>query len=83
MKRLYIYWKKGKAVELLIMLFPATPESWDNSFGISTDYGLDGQSSIPGRERSSSGVQTEFGALPASYPLGIEGSFPRSKAAGV
>jgi hypothetical protein len=53
--------------------------SGDSSVGIPTSYGMDGRDSIPGRgERFCliHRVQTGSGAHPASYPMGIEDSFP-------
>jgi hypothetical protein len=54
--------------------------NWESSVTAVTDYGLDDRSSIPhnGNDFSCSPcVQTGSGALPASYPMGTEGSFPR------
>jgi hypothetical protein len=47
-------------------------------------YGLDDRGSIPDRIGNFSlrhRVQYGFGAQPASYPIGTEGSYPGSKAA--
>jgi hypothetical protein len=60
----------------------------DSSVGIGLGYGLDDRGS---RVRFSAGagnfslhhgVQDGSGIHPASYPMGIRGSFPGSKAAG-
>jgi hypothetical protein len=59
-----------------------------STVGIATDYGLDDGEigvRIPVRSRIFSFlhvVQTGSGAHPASYPMGMWGSFPRDKAAG-
>jgi hypothetical protein len=62
--------------------------SWGSVVSIVTGYGLDGQrvwSSDLGRGKififSMSSRLSE--AHPASYPMGVWGSFPRGKAAGV
>jgi hypothetical protein len=49
-----------------------------SSGGIATGYGLNNPGSILGRARFSllHNVQTDSGAHPASYPMGIGGSFP-------
>jgi hypothetical protein len=62
--------------------------SRDSSVGIALGYGLDDRGS---RVRFPTGtgnfslhhrVQHSSGAHPASYPMGIRGSFPGGKAAG-
>jgi hypothetical protein len=50
-------------------------------------YRLDDQGAIPGRDNDGNfslhhSVQTGSGAHPASYPMGIQGSYLGSKAAG-
>jgi hypothetical protein len=59
--------------------------SSDSSVVVATGYGLDGRDSIPGKARDFSllhNIQTCSEIHPASYPIGIGGSFPWSKAAG-
>jgi hypothetical protein len=61
--------------------------SWDSSVGIAAGYGLDDRGV---RDRVPAGSRTflsthrpeQLGAHPASYPMGIGGSFPAVKAAG-
>jgi hypothetical protein len=58
--------------------------SRDSSVGIPTGYGLDDRVRFPagtGNLYLRHRVQTGFGAHPASYPVGIGGSFPGVKAA--
>jgi hypothetical protein len=46
--------------------------------GIATDYGLDGQGSVPDRDKRFSvihSIQTGSGVHPASYTMGTGGSF--------
>jgi hypothetical protein len=65
-----------------------TQKSHDSSVGIALGYGLDDQDS---RVRFPAGagnfslhycVQNGSGAHPASYPMGVGGTFPGGKAAG-
>jgi hypothetical protein len=59
--------------------------SQDTAVGIATGYGMDGQGSIPGRDRDFSllhGVKTGSGVHPVSYAMGTGGCFPCGKAAG-
>jgi hypothetical protein len=57
----------------------------DTSVGIEKYYGLDGRGSIPGRDKgylySAQRPYRLSGSLslPASYPVGARGSFPRVK----
>jgi hypothetical protein len=54
-----------------------------SSGGIATGYGMDDQGSIPGRVSDSSllhKAHTGYGAHPAPYPVGIQGSFPSGEA---
>jgi hypothetical protein len=53
--------------------------SRDSSVDIATSYPLDGRGTDSSILHS---VQTDSGAHPASYPLGIEDSLPGVKAAG-
>jgi hypothetical protein len=52
------------------------------SVGTEKGYGLDGRNSIPGRGKSFSysNLQTCSGAYPASYSMGVRGSFLEGKA---
>jgi hypothetical protein len=57
----------------------------DSSVGIATGHGLDGWGSISGRDGGFSllhSVQTGSWTHPASYPMGIGGSFPNGNAVG-
>jgi hypothetical protein len=67
---------------------PRMLQSRDSSFGIALGYGLDDRGS---RVRFPAGAENfslhhrvlnGSGALPAPYPMGTRGSFPRGKAAG-
>jgi hypothetical protein len=59
--------------------------SWDSSVDIATGYALDGRGiwvQLPtGTKDSYLSVQTGSGAHPATYPMGIGGSFPGGKVA--
>jgi hypothetical protein len=61
-----------------------TPGNWYSSFGISTNYELEGPGFIPFSATFFllHRVQTDSGVHPASYTMGTEGSFPGGKAAG-
>jgi hypothetical protein len=72
----------------LIKHINVSMKSRDSSVGIATGYGLDDRSSRV-RFRAGAGsfslhhrVHNCSGAHPASYPMGIGGSFPVGKAAG-
>jgi hypothetical protein len=74
--------------EEVIRVNKSRREICDSSVGIATGYGLDdrmmgvqfpaGAGNFPRRRH----VQTGSGTHPASYPMGTEGFFPGSKAAG-
>jgi hypothetical protein len=55
----------------------------DRSVGLATDYGLDGPVSIIGSAKFSllHSIQTDFGAHPASYPIGTGDCFLGGKVA--
>jgi hypothetical protein len=63
-------------------------DSRDSSVGIALGYGLDDRGSrvqfpaVAGNISLHHRVQNGSGSHPASYPMGIRGSFPRRKAAG-
>jgi hypothetical protein len=59
--------------------------SQDRSVGIEMSYGLDGLGPILSRGRDFSlyyNIDAGSGAHPASYTMGIKGSFPRDKVGG-
>jgi hypothetical protein len=59
--------------------------SWDSSIGIAARSGLDDWVRFLAGARDFSllhSIQTSSGDHPASYPVGIRGSFPRDKATG-
>jgi hypothetical protein len=72
-------------IQILLKIYSI--ESRDSSVGIGTDYELDdgmiGVRIPAGAENVSlpHRVQNGSGAHPASYPMGIEGSFPEGKVA--
>jgi hypothetical protein len=72
----------------IICLYTNRNQSRDSSVGIALGYGLDDRGSrvlFPAGAGNFSfhhRVQNGSGTHPASYPMGIRGSFPRGKAAG-
>jgi hypothetical protein len=56
--------------------YPDSAKGQDNSVGIATGYGLDGQVTVPLRNTAS---RPDSGAQPVSYPMGTDGPFPEVK----
>jgi hypothetical protein len=69
------YLIKHKDNFICVLSSPTADGSQDSSVGIATGYELNVRVSIPG-------VQIDFGAHPASYPIGTGTSFSRVKTAG-
>jgi hypothetical protein len=83
-RKLEIFQKKIEGLIIIIIII-IIYSSRDSSVGVVTGYELDGQGSIPGRGKDFSllhNVKIGSGSYQASYPMGIEGSFPGGKAAG-